>query len=162
MERGGRAWRGYFQVGDELTSGKPDLKEGLYFGTHQTSGSAVEKRLPMHGPNLHTASGPFAEGITSVNAELHAEGLADIAPMFTTDADAPAEVREAFREYLARHTTENDRILADAVEQWIDQMRSLGHKLMEGVRVWFPRQGSLGSCLSRYGTIVYRTAFLTI
>ena len=31
MEKGGRAWRGYFPVGGELTSGKPDLKEGLYF-----------------------------------------------------------------------------------------------------------------------------------
>src|SRR5438876_583602 len=32
MSRGGRAWRGYFPVGGELTSGKPDLKEGIYFG----------------------------------------------------------------------------------------------------------------------------------
>lgn len=32
MSRGGRAWRGYFPVGRELTSGKPDRKEGLYFG----------------------------------------------------------------------------------------------------------------------------------
>ena len=32
MSRGGRAWRGYFPLGDELTSGRPDLKEGLYFG----------------------------------------------------------------------------------------------------------------------------------
>ncbi|HSZ47307.1 MAG TPA: 2-oxoglutarate and iron-dependent oxygenase domain-containing protein, partial [Streptosporangiaceae bacterium] len=32
MERGGRAWRGFFPVGAELTSGQPDLKEGLYFG----------------------------------------------------------------------------------------------------------------------------------
>ncbi len=32
MSRGGRAWRGYFPVGGELTSGRPDLKEGLYFG----------------------------------------------------------------------------------------------------------------------------------
>ena len=32
MALAGRAWRGYFQVGDELTSGKPDLKEGMYFG----------------------------------------------------------------------------------------------------------------------------------
>ena len=32
MARGGRAWRGYFPVGGELTSGKPDQKEGLYFG----------------------------------------------------------------------------------------------------------------------------------
>jgi isopenicillin N synthase-like dioxygenase len=32
MARGGPAWRGYFPVGAELTSGRPDLKEGLYFG----------------------------------------------------------------------------------------------------------------------------------
>src|SRR5215216_2135964 len=32
MSRGGKAWRGYFPVGGELTSGKPDLKEGIYFG----------------------------------------------------------------------------------------------------------------------------------
>src|SRR4051795_13752934 len=30
MALGGRAWRGYFRLGDELTSGKPDQKEGLY------------------------------------------------------------------------------------------------------------------------------------
>src|SRR5689334_16662283 len=32
MSRGGRAWRGYFPVRGELTSGRPDLKEGVYFG----------------------------------------------------------------------------------------------------------------------------------
>src|SRR5262245_59969526 len=32
MAHGGRAWRGYFPVGGELTSGKPDVKEGIYFG----------------------------------------------------------------------------------------------------------------------------------
>ena len=35
MERGGRAWRGYFPVGKELTAGQPDQKEGLYFGTER-------------------------------------------------------------------------------------------------------------------------------
>src|SRR6266540_3052630 len=48
MERGGRAWRGYFPVGAELTSGRPDRKEGLYFGTEL----APDQRLPLHGPNL--------------------------------------------------------------------------------------------------------------
>ncbi len=33
MALGGKAWRGYFPVGGELTSGKPDVKEGLYFGS---------------------------------------------------------------------------------------------------------------------------------
>ena len=32
MKKGGRAWRGYFSVGEELTSGKIDIKEGLYLG----------------------------------------------------------------------------------------------------------------------------------
>src|SRR5438094_10575613 len=37
MALGGRAWRGYFRVGDELTSGQPDQKEGLYFGAELSS-----------------------------------------------------------------------------------------------------------------------------
>ena len=38
MARGGRAWSGYFPVGGELTSGKPDLKEGVYFGAELPEG----------------------------------------------------------------------------------------------------------------------------
>ena len=53
MARGGRAWRGYFPVGDELTSGKPDLKEGLYFGAELGADHpAVKAGTPLHGPNL--------------------------------------------------------------------------------------------------------------
>ncbi len=54
MERGGRAWRGWFPVGGELTGGKADQKEGLYFGSDL---SADHRRViagtPMHGPNLY-------------------------------------------------------------------------------------------------------------
>ena len=32
MARAGRAWRGWFPLGGELTSGVPDGKEGIYFG----------------------------------------------------------------------------------------------------------------------------------
>src|SRR5262252_5130037 len=53
MSRGGRAWRGYFPVGGELTSGKPDLKEGLYFGTELADNDPrVLAGLPLHGRNL--------------------------------------------------------------------------------------------------------------
>jgi isopenicillin N synthase-like dioxygenase len=53
MAIGGRAWRGYFRVGDELTSGKPDQKEGLYFGTELPADhSLVKSGTPLHGPNL--------------------------------------------------------------------------------------------------------------
>ena len=53
MELGGRAWRGYFPVGDELTSGVPDQKEGLYFGEELGASSPrVRAGTPLHGPNL--------------------------------------------------------------------------------------------------------------
>ena len=43
MARGGAAWRGYFPVGGELTSGRPDRKEGLYFGTELTEGHMTSR-----------------------------------------------------------------------------------------------------------------------
>lgn len=53
MARGGRAWRGYFPVGGELTSGKPDLKQGLYFGEELGADDPrVTAGLPLHGANL--------------------------------------------------------------------------------------------------------------
>lgn len=48
MARAGRAWRGWFPVGGELTSGVPDLKEGVYFGAELPPGDT----RPLHGPNL--------------------------------------------------------------------------------------------------------------
>jgi isopenicillin N synthase-like dioxygenase len=53
MSKGGRAWRGFFPVGGELTSGKPDLKEGLYLGEELGADDPrVRAGLPLHGPNL--------------------------------------------------------------------------------------------------------------
>jgi isopenicillin N synthase-like dioxygenase len=53
MALGGKAWRGYFPVGNELTSGKPDLKEGLYFGAELGEDHPlVQTATPMHGRNL--------------------------------------------------------------------------------------------------------------
>jgi isopenicillin N synthase-like dioxygenase len=53
MERGGRAWRGFFPVGAELTSGRPDLKEGLYFGAELPDDDPrVLAGVPLHGRNL--------------------------------------------------------------------------------------------------------------
>ena len=58
MELGGRAWRGYFPVGGELTSGRPDLKEGIYFGAElEDDHPLVKAGTPLHGRNL------FPEGI---------------------------------------------------------------------------------------------------
>ncbi|RTL42175.1 MAG: isopenicillin N synthase family oxygenase [Burkholderiales bacterium] len=53
MSAGGRAWRGYFQAGGELTSGLPDWKEGLYLGSELSPDHPrVRAGTPLHGPNL--------------------------------------------------------------------------------------------------------------
>lgn len=49
MDKGGHAWRGYFAVGEEVTSGIPDQKEGIYFGTE----GDPEDMRPLHGVNLY-------------------------------------------------------------------------------------------------------------
>jgi len=52
MRNSGLHWKGYFPRFDELTSGKPDNKEGLYFGEERClDHPAVLARFPMHGPN---------------------------------------------------------------------------------------------------------------
>ena len=54
MPLAGSAWRGWFGVGDELTSGVPDRKEGLYIGQHlPTSDPRVINKTPLHGANLY-------------------------------------------------------------------------------------------------------------
>lgn len=53
MDRGGTAWRGWFPVEGELTSGLPDLKEGLYLGEELgPDDPRVRAGLPLHGANL--------------------------------------------------------------------------------------------------------------
>ncbi len=53
MSLAGRAWRGYFPVGGELTSGKPDQKEGIYFGEELSpENPLVKSSTPVHGANL--------------------------------------------------------------------------------------------------------------
>ena len=53
MPRAGLAWRGWFPVGGELTSGVPDRKEGIYFGEeHSADHAGVRAGRPLHGANL--------------------------------------------------------------------------------------------------------------
>jgi isopenicillin N synthase-like dioxygenase len=59
MDHGGPAWRGWFPLGGELTSGRPDDKEGIYFGEDLPSDDPrVSAGLPLHGANLWPAAVP--------------------------------------------------------------------------------------------------------
>lgn len=72
MARAGRAWRGYFPVGGELTAGAPDVKEGLYLGVeHPADHPRVRAGVPLHGANPWPAQVP----------ELRTTVLATIAAM---------------------------------------------------------------------------------
>ena len=56
MERAGAAWRGWFPVGGELTSGIPDSKEGIYIGTeHSPDHPRVLAAVALHGQNQFPA-----------------------------------------------------------------------------------------------------------
>ena len=75
MELGGRAWRGYFPVGAELTSGKPDQKEGLYFGAELgPEHPAVRAGTPLHGRNLFPGLEGFRETVLAYLDALTALG----------------------------------------------------------------------------------------
>jgi isopenicillin N synthase-like dioxygenase len=84
IERGGRAWRGYFPVGAELTSGKADVKEGIYFGAELLPDHPrVKDGTPLHGANLFPRSVPelrdavlaYMDAITQLGHALM-EGIA--------------------------------------------------------------------------------------
>lgn len=63
MAYGGTAWRGWFPLGGELTSGRPDRKEGLYLGEELGPGDArVAAGWPLHGANLWPAALPELRG----------------------------------------------------------------------------------------------------
>jgi len=75
MALGGRAWRGYFRVGDELTSGKPDMKEGIYFGQELPEDHpAVIARTPLHGQNLWPEVAGFRLAVLEYMAALTGVG----------------------------------------------------------------------------------------
>jgi isopenicillin N synthase-like dioxygenase len=75
MEYGGRAWRGYFPLAGELTSGRPDRKEGIYFGTElERDDPRVRAGLPLHGMNLYPTLPGFREVLLANMGKVTALG----------------------------------------------------------------------------------------
>lgn len=115
MRKGGRAWRGWFPVGRELTSGVPDQKEGIYFGQELPPST-----LPLHGPNLfperpaglRTAVLEYIDAVTALGHRvLRAIAVAlDLAPEWF-DAHLTADPLVLFRIF-------HYPPLADRDERW--------------------------------------------
>ena len=98
MALAGRAWRGYFPVGDELTSDKPDVKEGIYFGSQLSEDDPrVRAGLPLHGPNLFPSGIPgFADTILEYMAALTDLGHALMGGLALSLGLEPGYFRERF------------------------------------------------------------------
>ena len=80
MPLGGRAWRGWFPLGGELTSGRPDRKEGMYFGAELDDGASARRgrhaaARPQPLPRRRRAAGLAADG-PRMDAEVTALGHA--------------------------------------------------------------------------------------
>ena len=105
MIHAGRAWRGWFPVGGELTSGRPDRKEGIYFGAEQPPDhTRVRAGAALHGANLYPAYPP------------------DLGPLVTTWLAEMQRVAEAVmggialalglpRDWFAEHLTADPTVL---------------------------------------------------
>jgi isopenicillin N synthase-like dioxygenase len=77
MSAGGRAWRGYFPLGGELTSNRPDWKEGLYLGTElPRDHPRVRAGVILHGPNLWPPIDGLRETVLAYMAALERLGHA--------------------------------------------------------------------------------------
>ena len=107
MPLGGCAWRGWFPLGGELTSGRPDWKEGLYLGTElDESHPRVTTGVPLHGKNLIPGDDVlpgFRQTILAWMAEVAALGHR-VMEGIARSLDLPAD-------YFARRYTADPLIL---------------------------------------------------
>ena len=110
MAHGGKAWRGWFPLGGEVTSGVPDRKEGIYFGQELgdddqevIAGLALHGRnlFPMQVPELRDAVLAWLEALTALGHTVMtgvALGLGLPADWFRTHlTDDPTVLFRVFR-----------------------------------------------------------------
>ncbi len=100
MDRAGKAWRGYFPVEGELTSGKPDVKEGLYFSEDLPEDHpSVVSGLPLHGSNLY----PDIPGFRQVIRD-YLQNMSTLAGVLMRALSRGLKLDE---DYLSRHLMVN-------------------------------------------------------
>lgn len=91
MTHGGGAWRGWFPLNGELTSGVPDRKEGLYLGTELgPDDPRVRAGVPLHGANLFPESVPKLRGLVLEFLERGARAAQALMAGIAESLDLPA------------------------------------------------------------------------
>lgn len=99
MAVAGPSWRGYFEVGEELTKGVADQKEGIYFAAERPGDSR-----PLHGPNLFPDEA-VAPGMRAAVLEY----MAELSELSKALLDAIGEglglPADVFGEHFAEPTT---------------------------------------------------------
>jgi isopenicillin N synthase-like dioxygenase len=106
MPLAGPAWRGWFPVRGEITSGRPDRKEGLYVGVeHPADHPRVVAGTPLHGANLFPPGplGPLVRSWVDDMSQLAGALMGGIA----VGLGLP---RRWFAEHLTAHPTALFRI----------------------------------------------------
>ena len=102
MSVGGTAWRGWFPLGGELTSGVPDRKEGYYYGAQ-----LPPDPRPMHGPNIWpTRPTGMQRAVTAWMAAMEELGQR-LLRLMAQGLQQPADL---FQRGLTAHATELFRI----------------------------------------------------
>ncbi len=104
MAHGGVAWRGWFPLRGELTSGRADNKEGLYLGEELAADDPrVIAGWPLHGANLWPAQTPGLR--PAVQAFMSAANNAAEALMQGVSLALGLDDQYFARHYLRRPTT---------------------------------------------------------
>ena len=131
MSQGGKAWRGYFAVGEELTSGVVDQKEGIYFGRE---GDLKDPR-PMHGANLWPGNTEILEAIAGHWAGAPCTvDKSTLETCMRSENCSKIELAEANRRIeAATLAAEALGDMESAVTTWMAHMEVLGKVLMRAV-----------------------------
>jgi isopenicillin N synthase-like dioxygenase len=103
MARAGAAWRGWFPMEGELTSGAPDQKEGIYFGEDLGGEDPrVQAGWLMHGANLWPSRPPGFRAAVETYVAQTARAAAALVEGVSLALGLPEDFFT--RTYLARPT----------------------------------------------------------
>jgi isopenicillin N synthase-like dioxygenase len=107
MQHGGRAWRGFFPVGGEVTSGVPDVKEGVYFGAEYAVNATANVTANANATATATATAAAATAAAAVAAAVITGSDGRLLPLHGKnqfpDSHVP-EYRRVVTEYMAAVT----------------------------------------------------------